>query len=336
MGKEIINRIRKEHFERHSGCDDSWYSRIPYIKREHYQLEKDIYLGGDQPKVFAKIYQYGPNVRKSKQATWPLYLAKFARKFYPVESITEQVFTVLGKALCVEMADTQLVVMEGQLRLASRYFLTENERLFHGADLLSKYLEDQVFIDLLDANKMDGELFSCEDARSAIAELFPSAAYELLCKFDQMLVLDCILGVNDRHYYNWGIITDVTGENPPRFAPLFDTSRGLLWNQTEKQLARYVNKKDRDRFVETYVLGSKAQLSALGLNQPSHFDLIKKLNGSIPGIKLEAEEILKDCENRLLEALYQGFQRLLSANRLNLIEEVLKRRISLTLSHLGL
>ncbi len=353
-----MERIQKEIYERHSGCERSWEENVLRIKRCNYHIVKDFYPGGDQPKVFAKLYQHTPrarkfkklrslkskknpnvsgsNTRKFRRGTWPSYIAKFGKKFYPVESITEHLFTVLGKALGLEMAETQLCIIEGQLRLASKNFLSKNERLFHGADLLSQYLGDDDFINLINDTKMDGELFSCEDARNAIDKVFPSESYELLCKFDQMLVLDCILGVNDRHYYNWGIITDITGVQSARFAPLFDTSRGLLWNYTEQQLAKYVKGVDRKKFIEKYVNGSRAQLSVTNLNKPSHFELIEKLSSAVPGIRHEAEVILHNAEDRILGALYHGFERLLSENRIKLIEEILRTRISLTLRSLGL
>lgn len=328
-------RISKEEFEHHSGCDDSWYSRTPYIKRRHYKVE-NVFLGGDQPKVFVRLYQYGHGVRKAKQNTWPTYLAKFARKWYPVESITEHLITVLGKALYVDMAETQLCIIEGQLRLASKYFLNENERLVHGADLLSKYLGDDTFVELIDAEKMEGDLFSYYDAKSAIEDVFSSNAQQLICKFHQMLILDCILGVNDRHFFNWGIITDVTGNNPPRFAPLFDTSRGLLWNYSEHKISSIFTDKRIAQAVENYILSSRPKMSMPGLVSPSHFDFIEKLGAEVPEVHQEATRMLQNGAAPLIKALRGGFVRLLSKKRIELIETILHERISLTLSRLNL
>lgn len=328
-------RISREEIEHHSGCDDSWYSRVPYIKRSHYIVE-EVFLGGDQPKAFVRMYQYGPKVKKTKKSTWPYYLAKFARKWYPIESITEHLITVLGKALNVEMADTQLCILEGQLRLASKFFLSENERLVHGADLLSKYLGDDKFVEQIDAEKMEGDLFSYYDAKCAIEEVFPSETQQLMCKFHQMLILDCLLGVNDRHFFNWGIITDVTGKNAPRFAPLFDTSRGLLWNYSEQKVNSIFTDKRVSKAVENYIQSSRPKMSVTGLVSPSHFDFIEKLGVEVPEIRQEAIRMLSNGIEPLIQALHSGFTRLMSKNRIKLIESILHARISLTLSRLNL
>lgn len=53
-----------------------------------------------------------------------------------------------------------------------------------------------------------------------------------------MLVFDAIVGNNDRHFYNWGVIVDLKGMKPPRFSPVYDTARGLFWNQSEEWIEK--------------------------------------------------------------------------------------------------
>jgi hypothetical protein len=179
---------------------------------------------------------------------------------------------------------------------------------------------------------MESDLFSYEDARDAIAEVFPTYAYDLICKFDQMLVMDCVLGVNDRHFYNWGIITDVTGKRAPRFAPLYDTSRGLLWNFSEEKVKTTLMGKHEQvmQLVEKYIHSSHPKLSCPGLSAPSHFQFMEKLGKDVPGIRKEAEPIIKTGVEPLIKVLHSGFGRLMSDDRRQLIEMILRERFSLT------
>ncbi|MBC8883138.1 hypothetical protein H9X57_06230 [Flavobacterium piscinae] len=51
-----------------------------------------------------------------------------------------------------------------------------------------------------------------------------------------MLLFDALTGNNDRHYYNWGVISHIKNEHKPYFSPVYDTARGLLWNDSDKKL----------------------------------------------------------------------------------------------------
>ena len=58
-----------------------------------------------------------------------------------------------------------------------------------------------------------------------------------------MLTFDAIVGTNDRHPYNWGVIVPVNKNLSPRFAPVYDTSRALFWNSEEGYVERLLEDK---------------------------------------------------------------------------------------------
>jgi len=96
-------------------------------------------LIGKVPKQIADIKTFTP--RKSRiQGDVPgvhRWLVKTGERHYPIESIREHLFTRLGNVVGVNMAFTKLMVVEGQVRLCSRIFVSGSRTLVHGAEILS-------------------------------------------------------------------------------------------------------------------------------------------------------------------------------------------------------
>lgn len=73
--------------------------------RQGYFYKEEIDIGGDAPKDFLRIYQYG-NGRKDKPRHWVGYIAKVGHKWYPVESITEYIMNRIGEVIikrCIKL-----------------------------------------------------------------------------------------------------------------------------------------------------------------------------------------------------------------------------------------
>lgn len=51
-----------------------------------------------------------------------------------------------------------------------------------------------------------------------------------------MLLFDALTDNNDRHYYNWGVISHIKNEHKPYFLPVYDTAKGLLWNVSDEKV----------------------------------------------------------------------------------------------------
>ncbi len=145
-----------------------------------------------------------------------------------MESITEYLLNRIGEVLGLEMAFSRLMVAGEQIRFLSRYFLTGNEQLVHGAQIFSGYLEDEELVEQIEREQMSRDLFTFQFVETSLQHQFPEHASQLLESFVKLLVFDAIIGNNDRHFYNWGVIADITGKNIPRFSPIYDTARGLL------------------------------------------------------------------------------------------------------------
>ncbi|MCB1244356.1 MAG: HipA domain-containing protein [Verrucomicrobiae bacterium] len=183
-------------------------------------------------------------------------MAKVGHKYYPNESITEHLLTRVGQALGLNVADSQLMWFRGQLRFLIRYFLRPKcESLVHGAEIFAAYLEDRAFVEEVELNDEARNLFTFQFVEQALENRFPDYWENLLREFTRLLAFDAIVGNNDRHFYNWGVIVDVTGKRPPSFSPIFDTARALYWNTTESRLAeiardKHHRKSHQSKYVE--------------------------------------------------------------------------------------
>lgn len=95
-----------------------------------------------------------------------------------------------------------------------------------------------------------------------------------------MLLFDALTGNNDRHYYNWGVISHIKNEHRPYFSPIYDTARGLLWNQSDEKvisLQKEINNPNNKK-IENYVLHSVPKISIPDNIKCNHFELIEFLD----------------------------------------------------------
>src|SRR5699024_1776004 len=88
---------------------------------------RDVAIGGDAPKDVIQVYQYNGIIRKQSPKTWPVYIAKIGRNWYPNESITEQLITEIGKEIGVKIAESELFFIEGVIRFVVSTFAHTNK-----------------------------------------------------------------------------------------------------------------------------------------------------------------------------------------------------------------
>ncbi|WP_299112887.1 hypothetical protein [uncultured Winogradskyella sp.] len=112
------------------------FGDIEIAKKHNYCVIKDVAVTGDAPKDIIRYYEYGHSL-KIKTKKWPIYIAKLGHKYYPLESITEQLISDVGKWYGFNLADSKICSIGGQIRFLSRYFLKKHtDELYHGADML--------------------------------------------------------------------------------------------------------------------------------------------------------------------------------------------------------
>lgn len=320
--------MKKESIENYSQVDLNLEALIPQLKKRNW-IELDITVSGDAPKNFLAIYEYerGGHVRRSNCNTWPKYIAKVGHKWYPIESINEYLFNELGEVLNLKMAKSKLIMIQGQLRFLSRYFLRPKESLVHGAEIFAGHLSDRDFVEAVEKEGLARKFFTFEFAKEAIESMFPNDAQHILEGFVKMLVFDAVIGNNDRHFYNWGVVKDVKGKKPTTFAPIYDSARGLFWNDAELKLDKwYLQPSQLDERVRNYAEGSRPKIGWDGMDV-NHFELIRALYKNETDYQGVISSLV-DRSNltRIMEFLNANFTPYFSDRRMNLIQRCLRYR----------
>lgn len=292
--------IRKEEYKQYSGKIP--FSKIPHVSKDEYYV-RDITLDGEAPKEYIRAYFYYKNCpRKSYPAKWHGYYAKFGSKSYPMESFTEYLINQIGACLGLNMNITKLVIINTQVRFLSQDFIIPGQKLIHGVEILAEYLEDSDFVDQVNKNKKTRRaFFTFELVEIAIKSVYPEAAEHILNKLVELLVFDAIVGNNDRHFYNWGLIGETlrsTEGKKPFFTPIYDSARALLWNITDNNVKELYKQHLTDhKCLDGIINQSKPSISIENNEQANHFELIEWLynyNAGYKRIIIESITLVKE------------------------------------------
>ena len=325
----------KKHIKKLPIIDHSGFEPKPgaiiTAKKHNYFIIKDIAITGDAPKDFIRYYSFGKGL-KNNSNTWPLYIAKHGHKHYPVEAITEHLLNRIGEEFGFTMAESGLGWFGGQIRFLSKYFLNKpcEQTLQHGADLYSGYLNnDKDFVEEVERNNQSPDFFTVQFTETTLKYFFPDDYERLFNEFLKLLILDALIGNNDRHFYNWGIITNISGKEKPIFSPIYDTARGLFWNEHEDKLKRILQDKNRlPQFIMSYAKNSVPKIGWEGFRKLNHFDLVENIS-KVPN--LSNDKIIRNIfENNLVENVIKmidfEFEEILSNDRRTLIKLCLQYR----------
>jgi hypothetical protein len=224
------------------------------------------------------------------------------------------------------MADSKLVIINKQVRFLSRYFLNIGEELTHGADIYEDYLFDKSFVEEIEIKQLAREFFTFQFIENAIKSKFGKDSEAILNDFIKMLFFDAIVGNNDRHYYNWAVIE--TEKQKPSFSPIFDTARGLFWNDSDDKIVeRTVNKAQLAVYLNKYIKNSMPKTGFEGVKNPNHLVLVEQLIHYKANYKAFLIKIIsEDNEHKIFEMIDVEFTNLMTDKRVFIIKECLKLR----------
>lgn len=302
-------------------------SKIMLLKENNYIIE-DTTLDGEAPKQMARIYFYekGGRIRKSRPKSWDRYIIKSSEKWYPIESVTEYMINRIGQVLEVNMNQIRLIRAKGQIRFLSKYFLQKNQTLNHGAEICGEYLGDYDMAQEIADDKKDArELFTYDFIKEAISFVFPKNFKNILSDLVAMIIFDALVGNNDRHFYNWGVISSsIKSGLKPKFSPVYDSARGLFWNIHESNLNKYL---DDDLKMQKYLENSCPRISIPTNPMANHFDLVAYvIKGRSDYRKIKEKLCSIEAEKNVLAMLEEELFHLLNVKRRQAIRKVLQLR----------
>lgn len=325
----VIKYIKPENF---SGfIPKNLNNVVPTIKKQDFIVISDFSVGGDAPKEFVKIYKYG-RVRRDNTKIWVKYIAKTGHKWYPNESISEHLLNCIGKELGLQMSHSELAFISGQLRFLSEYFLdNKQQELVHGVDIFAEYISDREFVEQIEQQQLAREFFTFQFAIKAIEVAFPKNYIEIAADFVKLLVFDAIVGNNDRHFYNWGVVRSINNTHKPYFSPIFDTARGLFWNESEQKISEKLRQKQQlTSFLNKYIKNSFPKTGWEGEHNLNHIALVEKLKKEDSTYDSIINELLTvEKEEQVLTMIQANFLELMSVNRMEIVTECLKLRFQL-------
>lgn len=330
-----MDKLERKKIERYSTI--GWKPNgIGYVKNHQYRWVRDFTLSGDAPKEFVRVYHYEKkqNWKKSNPSKWPEYIAKTGHKWYPNESITEFLMNRLGEVFGLDMAKSRLLSINGQVRFLSRYFLRRGrEQLIHGAEIFAGYLEDAQFVKEIEEEGKAQELFTLQFVEKAVNAIFPNERKYVMHELIRLVLFDALVGNNDRHYYNWGVVLDLSGKNKLRFAPVYDTARGLFWNDEDEKIRRRMTSggsANVENYLKKYCSGSKPKLGWDGDSKLNHFSMVKHIAETqfyIDKSELQmmfADEVIR----KMQEVLDKEFSNLMIFERRILVKMCLQYRFN--------
>lgn len=306
-----------------------WRGAVTGLRRDYYWVTKRSILG-DAPKDFIKVYEPGEG-RRNDPRSWPAYIAKFGHKWYPSESVTEQLMTRIGEWLGFDMASSRLMRADDQIRFLSRYFLEEDESLVHGAEIVAGRLVDALFVEEVEEQHLEKEIFTFQVLCEALRTLFPARGSTIVLDFLSMIAFDALVGNQDRHLYNWGVIVHPRGVREPRFSPIFDTARGLFWNTGDSGLVRYAD----PTVLKKYVVAARPLIGWDGEERVNHFRLVRNIASLSPEYGDHLRMVGSFDRMGLERMIDAEFSRLLSTARLELIKRCLQVRFDLYTDAIG-
>jgi len=309
---------------------------VPVLKRSNYFVDDSVTVDGDAPKKFVGIYDHQllGQKHKTNKNNWIRYIAKTGHKWYPIESITELLLNKLGMIFGLNMAESRIAMMGGQLRFLSRYFLNPNkEELVHGADILAGYLNEEspIFVEEVDKQKLTSEWFTLQFVDSAVTNMFPYQKDDIMHKLSMLVIFDAFVGNNDRHFFNWGVVRPIDGSFQAYFSPVYDTARGLFWNYSENKVNDIVEiNKTTDAHIRKYCQESRPKIGWEGERKLNHFKLFEKIYTNEFFVSREEirELLAPSLLGQMVAEVRHNFCTLMTKNRIMIICKCLEYRFN--------
>lgn len=270
------------------------------------------------------------------------FIAKKAKRSGDLECVTEEVISAIGHLLPIRIADSRLVRLAGttppDVRFMSKMFLRRSqESLVHGAELVASYLgttqEEVSEVFRLTDRLEERRFYTVDFVADVLVSLGRDQAERrhLLDSFGRMLAFDALIGAPDRHALNWGVI-QATGSSatPLRFAPIFDTARGLFCEHREAKLVAADLKNEREEVIAKYAERSMPVFGCgcVGGDQVNHFRLFQYALEHLPPEASDAMRAVVGAFDivRTERMLRRRFTRIITQRRIGWILDLLRAR----------
>lgn len=266
------------------------------------------------------------------------YIAKKGRMRADArECVTEEIISKIGAMLPLEIACSKLVrITKNDVRFLSRNFVIRGQyELLHGIELVARYFESNPVevVKVFDLKDKDAEqeFYTVNTICMILESLFHREVIDLKKGFFKMIAFDAFIGAPDRHAMNWGVLAPLKSETElVRYAPIFDTARGLFREYSDVDLINKERKQGRNQFLNGYAERSQPIFST-GRSQPdNHFSLVKWISENCKQEDRDAMcAVFDDVDvQRIGTMLQRKFRRIITQVRISFISDLLSVRIN--------
>ena len=265
------------------------------------------------------------------------YIAKKGRMRADArECVTEEIISKIGSMLPLRIARSELVrVTKTDVRFLSRNFVVRGQHeLLHGIELVAKYFETNpaevvTAFDLKDKNA-EHRFYTINNILMILDSLFPVEIAEIRKGFFEMIAFDAFIGAPDRHAMNWGVLAPLKSDiEPVRYAPIFDTARGLFRECSDRDLLDKERNQGRNPFLDKYAERSRPIFSTGGLRTENHFSLVNWISANCnPEDHRAMCTVFDSVDIPSIETMLQRkFRRIITQVRIGFIIDLLSLRI---------
>lgn len=221
----------------------------------------------------------------------------------------EKIASEIGKHLGLYMMDVSIAFFGNRNGLLLRNFTEYGvEEFYDGGDLIKAIIEDFDPYTLNDYSLLN------------ICKAIEPFQFEK--EVAQMIMFDALIGNQDRHCENWGIII---GRNGERFAPIFDNGASLGFNNSEDRVKlMFKDKKMFDAFINK----GKSLISVEGIRKPKVGQLLEALNNMYPDlVNMEIKRLNSLQMSSIKHILNEIPESIMSNTYKNWVEQLLSQKI---------
>ena len=242
---------------------------VPYLIEE---VGPDWVLQSEEMGGKAKFWYRPPG---ENETAW---LFKFPRE-NTGEHWAEKVAAEVAGLLDIPCARVELAAFQGVRGSATVSFISGNQQLFHGNQILARHVGDY------DPDRKFGQSrHTLENIWLALEGVFedPEGVNTAKAHFAEFLVLDAVIGNTDRHHENWGVARrrDESGGWVGYLAPSFDHASSL---------GRELKDKRREGLLVNSRVGNYSEKGLGGVywsesnvNSTSPLELVRLASGEYP------------------------------------------------------